>query len=118
MGRVLRKYDVDRQQERDREAARLFSLVPDASLTVVDRAYLAAAPLFAIQRGGTNRHWLTRAKARTAYRVIDRFKKGDELVEMQVSSVARRRSDATEDVLRARDSVPASLKRYVLPPAP
>lgn len=71
------------------EAAPLFALVPDASLTIVDKAYLAAAPLFAIQRGGTDRHWLTRAKANTAYRIVERLKKGDEIVEMHASSAAR-----------------------------
>jgi hypothetical protein len=84
------------------EAAPLFSLLPDASLTIVDRAYLAAAPLFAIQRGGTNRQWLTRAKASTAYRVLKRFKKGDELVEMAVSSAARTADPTLPKTFQAR----------------
>lgn len=71
-------------------AESLWSLVPDNSLTVVDRLFLAARTLLGIERGGTQRHWLTRAKSKTKWTRVKRLAAGDELVEMTVSSEARR----------------------------
>lgn len=68
----------------------LWSLVPDNSLTVVDRLFLAARTLLGIERSGTQRHWLTRAKSNTKWTRVKRLAAGDELVEMTVSSDARR----------------------------
>jgi hypothetical protein len=46
--------------------------------------------LLGIENEGQNRHWLTRAKSNSKWRVLQRFADGDELVEMKVSSEARR----------------------------
>ena len=67
----------------------LWSQIPDDSLLVADRNFLAACVLIPITREGNNRHWLTRAKKNTRWRVIRQLGKGDELVEMDVSSEAR-----------------------------
>lgn len=72
-------------------AESLWPLIPDDSLTIVDRNFLAARTLIGIERGGTNRHWLTRARANTLYARVKRFASGDELVELNVSSEARRK---------------------------
>jgi hypothetical protein len=64
--------------------------VPNDSLTIVDRGYLAATILMPLERDGENRHWLTRATSKTTWRVIRKLGKGDLLVEMTVSSYARR----------------------------
>jgi hypothetical protein len=72
-------------------AAELWPLIPDHSLTVVDRLFLAAATLLGIERGGAERHWLTRAKATSKWTRTKRLAPGDELVEMTVSSEARRK---------------------------
>src|SRR5258706_2328415 len=40
---------------------------------------------------GVERHWMTRAKSSTKFRVIRRLGRGDELVEIAVSSEARRK---------------------------
>jgi len=72
-------------------AKELRSSIPDDSLTVVDRGFLAAAMLLGIETGGSNRHWLTRAKSSSKWRVVRRLGKGDELVEMDVSREARRK---------------------------
>ena len=70
-------------------ASGLWSEVPNASLTVVDRGFLSAALLLGLQDGGSNRHWMTRAKVNTNYRVLKNLGRGDELIEMMVSPAAR-----------------------------
>lgn len=63
--------------------------MPDNSLTVVDRGFLAAPMLLGIEAGAQTRHWLTRAKSTRSWRLLRRLGKGDELVEMDVSRHAR-----------------------------
>jgi hypothetical protein len=70
-------------------AASLWDTVPDHSLVLLDRNYLQASVLVPLMTRGTERHWLTRAKSSTQYRVIRRLGPGDELVEFQVSRSAR-----------------------------
>ena len=71
-------------------AKELQKAVPDDSLTVVDRGFLAAPMLLGISSAGQNRHWLTRAKSTSKWRSLRRLGKGDELVEMKVSAHARK----------------------------
>ncbi len=71
----------------------LWSSVPDDSLTIVDRNFLAANTLMPLEAGGANRHWLTRAKSTTKWRVIKKLGRGDSLVELDVSAHARRQND-------------------------
>ena len=70
-------------------AKELRASVPDDSLTILDRGFLASSMLLGIQSDGHNRHWLTRAKSNSKWRVLRRLGKGDELVEMDVSRHAR-----------------------------
>jgi hypothetical protein len=70
-------------------AHELLSAIPDHSLTILDALYMAAAVLHTIERGGSERHWMTIAKSNTKMHVIERYGVGDELVEMAVSSEAR-----------------------------
>jgi hypothetical protein len=63
--------------------------IPDDSLTVVDRGFLAAPMLLGIERAGSHRHWLTRAKSTTKWRVLKSLGPNDDLVEMKVSDEAR-----------------------------
>jgi hypothetical protein len=72
-------------------AENLWPLIPDDSLTIVDRNFLAARTLIGLERGGANRHWLTRSRANTVYKRVKRFAAGDELVELNVSSEALRK---------------------------
>lgn len=83
-------------------AAQLWAAVPNDSLTIVDRGFLAAAPLLALEQPGRNRHWLVRAKRSTRYRVVQEFGPGDAVVEMQVSWAARRREPTLPRTWRAR----------------
>lgn len=72
-------------------AAELWPLVPDRSLVIVDRLFLAAKTLLGIERGGAERHWLTRARSTSKWVRVKRVAPGDELIEMTVSSEARRK---------------------------
>jgi hypothetical protein len=70
-------------------ASALWREVPDDSLMMVDRGFLAAGILVPLNRDGRNRHWLTRAKSTTRWRVLERLGKDDDLVEFNVSPQAR-----------------------------
>jgi hypothetical protein len=70
-------------------ASTLWGEVPDDSLMIVDRGFLAAGILLPLNRDGKNRHWLTRAKSTTRWRVIEHLGKNDDLVEFDVSPQAR-----------------------------
>jgi hypothetical protein len=66
--------------------------LPDDSLCTVDREFLAARRLRAIEGQGVNRHWMTRAKTKTRWRTIKTLGKGDELVELEFCDATRRRN--------------------------
>jgi len=70
-------------------AENLWHQVPENSLVVVDRGFLDAKILIPIATDETNRHWLTRAKKNTAYRVEKSWSRADQLVELDVSRAAR-----------------------------
>lgn len=70
-------------------AEELWPMIPDHSLAIVDRNFLAARTLIGLERGGTERHWLTRARSTTKYVRVKRIAAGDELVELEVSREAR-----------------------------
>lgn len=71
-------------------ARELWDSVPDDSVTVLDRLFLAAGTLIPLASKGKNRHWLTRAKKNTRYRVIEKLSRGDEIVEIDVSVQAQK----------------------------
>jgi hypothetical protein len=83
-------------------AEQLWPLLPDQSLAIVDRGFLSARTLIGIERGGVGRHWLTRAKSTIAYKRIERFATGDELIELNESSEARRKDDSMPETWRMR----------------
>lgn len=83
-------------------AAELWSQIPDHSLTLVDRGFLSARTLVGLERGGIQRHWLTRARSDLAATRIERFASGDELVELNVSDAARRKDPSMPTTWRMR----------------
>lgn len=83
-------------------AAQLWPSVPNDSLTVVDRGFLAATVLLPLAAQGGNRHWLTRATKRSQWRVIERLASGDEIVEMDVSAYARAKDPSLPKTWRMR----------------
>ena len=76
-------YETDER----RYAKPLWDAIPENSLVLLDREYLDAAILLGLS--SSQRHWLTPAKSNTQFRVIDNLGKGDQLVELKVSSEAR-----------------------------
>jgi hypothetical protein len=67
----------------------LWREVPDDSLVLVDRNFLAAGILVPLVRDGRNRHWMTRAKTTTKWTVLESMAPGDDLVELEISAQAR-----------------------------
>jgi hypothetical protein len=75
----------------ERKHARdLWPSVPDDSVVVADRNFLYARDLWPLQSGGTNRHWLSRARKNNKWRVVRRLGQGDALTEVLVNREARR----------------------------
>lgn len=83
-------------------AAQLWPLVPNQSLCIVDRLFLAADTLIGLREGGEGRHWLTRATKRSKWTEVERLGEGDWLVEMEVSREARRKNRELPRVWRLR----------------
>ena len=73
-------------------ARELWPQVPNDALAIVDRNFLAANILIPLTSHGNNRHWLTRATARTAWRVVKKLGRDDDLVELETSSQARKQN--------------------------
>ncbi len=71
-------------------ATELWPLVPQDSLTIVDRHFLSAKILIPLARDEANRHWLTRATTTTSWTVVKKLGRGDELVRRDVNRLARR----------------------------
>lgn len=80
----------------------LWCQIPNNSLTIVDRNFLAAKILLRLEAEGINRNWLTRAKSTTKWKVLESFGRYDKLVEMNVSSEARRKSPSLPETFTAR----------------
>jgi len=72
-------------------AIELWPAAPSDSLTIVDKGFFSAGILVPLMRDGSNRHWLTRAKKNLRWRVLKRLGPKDLLIEMKVSSQARKK---------------------------
>lgn len=83
-------------------ASSLWREVPDASLMIVDRGFLSAGILVPLHRDGQDRHWLTRAKSTTRWRVLKKLGKQDDLVEFTVTPQAREHDPTLPETFTAR----------------
>jgi Insertion element 4 transposase N-terminal/Transposase DDE domain len=83
-------------------AQSVWTEVPDDSLTLVDRAYLQANVLVPLMLRGTNRHWMTRAKVNSKWRVLKRLSASDDLVEIEVNRSARAQDPSLPQSYTAR----------------
>lgn len=83
-------------------ADELWRELPDDSLTIVDRNFLVARDLTALEHSGRNRHWLTRAKTTTQLKTLRRLSSRDKLVEIELSASTRRLYPELPAVWRAR----------------
>jgi hypothetical protein len=71
-------------------ALKLLDKIPDHSLTVFDKGYLAAELLHALCTTGKERHFLVPAKSNTRWTLVS-GDDNDGIVEMRVSSAARKK---------------------------
>jgi len=83
-------------------AEELWPLIPDHSLAIVDRGFFSARTLIGLERGGIERHWLTRARSDLVSTRIERFAAGDEIVELNVSKEARSKDSSMPATWRMR----------------
>lgn len=83
-------------------AAPLWPTLPDHSLTIVDKGFVAYAVFHQIHAQGLHRHWLTRAKAHLRWSVQRLLAPGDELIEIPVHSNLRRGHPELPPTLPAR----------------
>ena len=72
-------------------AMELWEKVPDDSLCIVDKGFWDAGILVPLARGGSNRHWMIRAKSNTAWTTLEKLGRGEELVELEVSWYSRQK---------------------------
>jgi len=89
-------YKTDERQY----AKALWSSIPENSLVLLDRNYLQASALVGLT--STNRHWMTPAKSNTKWTVLKTLGTDDLLVEMKVSSEARRKDPSLPLTFQAR----------------
>lgn len=71
-------------------AAGLWDLIPDQSLTILDKGFLSYGHLSQLQAGGRQRHWLIPAKSNLQFQVVKRLGPKDHLVEITHRAPARR----------------------------
>jgi len=83
-------------------ASDVWEHLPDHSLCLLDRNYLAANVLIPLARNGEERHWLTRAKKNTKWRVLERLGTDDFHVELAVSRSARKKDPSLPTTWEAR----------------
>lgn len=83
-------------------AAKLWSDVPDGSLTVLDKGFFGAAVLLGLTREGSNRHYLVRIRGGSQWKEVQRLGEDDFLVELTVSAEARQKDSTLPKTWQAR----------------
>lgn len=79
----------------------LIEKIPSNSLTILDRGFYGAKFLLDIS-SDKSRHWLVRVKSNTSARLLAKLGARDELVELSVSSQARKRDSTLPEAFQAR----------------
>jgi hypothetical protein len=80
----------------------LWAHIPDHSLTILDRNFLNANVLVGLHDAEAERHWLTRSKSNTKWKVVKSYGRYDKLVELTVSSAARKQNPELPKTFIAR----------------
>lgn len=83
-------------------ARELWREVPANSLTIVDRGFFNARMLVPLAAQGDCRHWLTRAKKNTSWKVIEHLGPGDDIVELEVTKTARQQDPSLPRTWKVR----------------
>ena len=85
-----------------RLAETLWERLPDSSLTIVDRGFICYHVFHHLQTHGSQRHWLTRAKANMKWRVLKRLGPNDWLIELPVHRNTRKVHPELPETLQVR----------------
>ena len=80
----------------------LWKKIPDESLTIVDRGFLAWWHMWRLHAEGKKRHWLIRAKSGLTWRKVKTLGRGDSLVEIRPTKKVRREHPEMPDAFQAR----------------
>lgn len=83
-------------------AESLWSKVPEKSLILVDRGFISYPVFHGIQSGGTERHWLTRAKKNLKWSQVKRLGANDHLVEISINKSLRPKHPKMPQTIAAR----------------
>ena len=83
-------------------AESLWTHLPEASLTILDRGFVSYRLLHQLQTGGAQRHWLARAKKNLRWRVRRRLGPGDWLIDLPIHRNLRRAHPDLPESLPAR----------------
>ena len=71
-------------------AKKLWYLLPDGSLVILDRGFIDYALFHDVMTSGKDRHFLTRAKKNLKWRILRALGPGDFLVELSLSRASRK----------------------------
>ena len=88
-------------------AQELWSQVPVGSLTIVDRGLLSYGVFFRLSHDEAgnitgDKHWIVRGKKNLRWKVLESLGSGDELVELPISTEARKRDPSLPRTMIAR----------------
>jgi len=83
-------------------AETFLSRIPDRSITLFDKGFWSANLLLKLTQLGQQRHWLIPQRKGLVQRVVTRYAKGDELVEMSVSPQARKKNPSLPETWQVR----------------
>lgn len=80
----------------------LWGHIPGHSLTILDRNFLRANVLVGLHDADAERHWMTRAKSNTKWKVVKSYGRYDKLVELSVSPATRKQHPELPAIFTAR----------------
>jgi hypothetical protein len=80
----------------------LWAGLPDRSLTILDRGFLAYALLHRLATSGSERHWLIRAKSNLTCKTVRRLGPKDRIVAIPISRQTRRAHPELPETLEVR----------------
>lgn len=80
----------------------LYSLVPDASVLVMDRNFVCWSRLYHHHAKGRERHWLVRGKSNLKYSVLKELGPGDALCEVRFQAAARKQDPSLPETMQVR----------------
>lgn len=83
-------------------AQELWKRLPDQCVVVVDKGFINYAVFSGIQRPGSHRHWLCRAKANLQWHVTRALGPSDDLVQIPLNRSLRKRHADLPEILAAR----------------